>query len=114
LDYCADRNCYEIILTSKEIDTIMIFVDNINVLAIQTRIEAVLPTLNEYQRRRYLSAEAKTLRYGGISLISRISGMSRQTLLYMDLDNKVDLVCFDYDNQFFSLLERIGEIVEVG
>jgi predicted nucleotidyltransferase len=34
--------------------------------------------------------------------------------LYMTLDNKVDLVDFDYDKQFFSLLERIGEIVEVG
>jgi hypothetical protein len=54
--------------------------NNIDVVAIQTRIEAVLPTLNEYQRRRYLSAEAKSIGYGGISLISRISGMSRQTL----------------------------------
>jgi hypothetical protein len=54
--------------------------DNINVLALQDRIETVLPTLNEYQSRRYLSAEAKALGYGGISLISRISGMSRQTL----------------------------------
>jgi hypothetical protein len=53
---------------------------NANILAIQTRIDAVLPTLNEYQRRRYLSAEAKSIGYGGISLISRISGMSRQTL----------------------------------
>jgi predicted nucleotidyltransferase len=34
--------------------------------------------------------------------------------LYMNLDNKVDLVDFDYDNQFFSLLERIGEVVKVG
>jgi predicted nucleotidyltransferase len=34
--------------------------------------------------------------------------------LYMDLDNKVDLVDFDYDSQFFSLLEKIGELVEVG
>jgi predicted nucleotidyltransferase len=34
--------------------------------------------------------------------------------LYMGLDNKVDLVDFDYDNQFFSLLERIGEVVELG
>jgi predicted nucleotidyltransferase len=34
--------------------------------------------------------------------------------LYMNLDNKVDLVDFDYDNQFFSLLERIGEIIEIG
>jgi predicted nucleotidyltransferase len=34
--------------------------------------------------------------------------------LYMNLDNEVDLVDFDYDDQFFSLLERLGEIVEVG
>jgi DNA-binding transcriptional regulator GbsR (MarR family) len=54
--------------------------NTIDVLSIQKRIEAVLPTLNEYQRRRYLSAEAKLIGYGGISLISRISGMSRQTL----------------------------------
>jgi DNA-binding transcriptional ArsR family regulator len=58
----------------------MISMNNIDVLAIQTRIEAVLPALNEYQRRRYLSAEAKSIGHGGISLISRISGMSRQTL----------------------------------
>jgi hypothetical protein len=48
--------------------------------ALQTRIELVLPTLNEYQRRRYLAAEAKVIGYGGISLVSRVSGMSRQTL----------------------------------
>ncbi|MDR2053056.1 MAG: hypothetical protein LBP80_06555, partial [Treponema sp.] len=54
--------------------------DTIDVSAIQIRIEAVLPTLNEYQRRRYLSAEAKSIGYDGISLISRISGMTRQTL----------------------------------
>ena len=47
---------------------------------LETRIWAVLPTLNEYQRRRYLSAEAKTIGHGGISLVSRISGVSRQTL----------------------------------
>jgi hypothetical protein len=51
-----------------------------DVLAIRNRIETVLPTLNEYLRRRYLSAEAKAIGYGGISLISRLSGMSRQTL----------------------------------
>ncbi|MDR2071792.1 MAG: ISAzo13 family transposase [Treponema sp.] len=52
----------------------------VDVLAILNRIETVLPTLNEYQSRRYLSAEAKAVGYGGISLISRLSGMSRQTL----------------------------------
>jgi predicted nucleotidyltransferase len=33
--------------------------------------------------------------------------------LYMNLDNEIDLVDFDYDNQFFSLLEKFGEVVEV-
>jgi hypothetical protein len=52
----------------------------VDILTILNRIETVLPTLNEYQSRRYLSAEAKAIGYGGISLISRLSGMSRQTL----------------------------------
>ena len=54
--------------------------EKINILTVQNRIEGVLPTLNEYQRRRYLSAEAKSLGHGGISIISRLTGMSRQTL----------------------------------
>ena len=54
--------------------------NNTDILALQTRIEAVLPTLNEYQRRRYLSAEAKAIGYGGVSIVSRLSGASRQTL----------------------------------
>ena len=53
---------------------------NVDLIALQTRIETVLPTLNEYQRRRYLSAEARTIGHGGISIVSRISGVSRQTL----------------------------------
>jgi hypothetical protein len=51
-----------------------------NVNSLKMRIETVLPTLNEYQRRRYLSAEAKSLGRGGITLVSRLSGVSRQTL----------------------------------
>jgi hypothetical protein len=54
--------------------------ENVDILALTTRVEAVLPTLNEYQRRRFLSAEAKAIGRGGISLVSRVSGMSRQTL----------------------------------
>jgi predicted nucleotidyltransferase len=34
--------------------------------------------------------------------------------LYMNLENEIDLVDFDYDSHFFSLLERLGEVVEVG
>jgi transposase len=51
-----------------------------DIFALQTRIEAVVPMLNEYQRRRYLSAEAKAIGYGGISLVSSLTGVSRQTL----------------------------------
>jgi hypothetical protein len=53
---------------------------NVDITALQMRIAAMEPTLNEYQRRRYLSVEAKAYGYGGISLVSRLSGMSRQTL----------------------------------
>lgn len=49
----------------------------------------MLPTLNEYQRRRYLATEAISIGYGGISVVSRISGVSRQTLTegVKELDN---------------------------
>jgi hypothetical protein len=50
------------------------------VKALEMRIKTVLPTMTEYQRRIYLSAEAKSIGYGGISLVSRLSGVSRQTL----------------------------------
>ena len=34
--------------------------------------------------------------------------------LYMNLNNEFHLVDFDYENDFFSLLEKQGEVVEVG
>lgn len=57
--------------------------------SLKMRIAAMMPTLNEYQRRRYLSVEAKAIGYGGISLVSRLSGVSRQTLTegVKELDN---------------------------
>jgi hypothetical protein len=50
-------------------------------LALQTRIETILPTLNEYQRRRYLAVEAKTIGPGGISLVSQLSKVTRPTII---------------------------------
>ena len=47
---------------------------------LQIKIETMLPLLNEYQRRIFLSAEAKSIGRGGISLVSRLSGVSRPTL----------------------------------
>jgi predicted nucleotidyltransferase len=34
--------------------------------------------------------------------------------LYTNLDNDFHLVDFDYENSFFSLLEKHGEVVEIG
>lgn len=47
---------------------------------VEKRIKNVLPHLDEKQRRIYLAAEAESLGYGGISEISRISGVSRATI----------------------------------
>jgi len=33
--------------------------------------------------------------------------------LYMNLDNEFHLVDFDCDNNFFSLLEKQGEVIEL-
>jgi hypothetical protein len=66
-------NYSQIIWTSKIICVIVVSMKDVDILALTTRIETVLPTLNEYQRRRYLSAEAKAIGYGGISLVSRVS-----------------------------------------
>jgi transposase len=47
---------------------------------IETRINAILPFLNELQKRIYLNAEAKSLGFGGIAKISKISKISRTTI----------------------------------
>jgi hypothetical protein len=47
---------------------------------IEERIQRMMPLLNERQRRLYLANEAVSYGRGGISLVSRISGMSRTTI----------------------------------
>ncbi|MBQ9010125.1 MAG: ISAzo13 family transposase [Clostridia bacterium] len=47
---------------------------------VKERITAVLPLLNESQKRRYLAAEAISLGRGGIKEISAISGVHRNTI----------------------------------
>jgi hypothetical protein len=61
----------------------------VDIAALEMRITTMLPMLNEYQRRMFLATEAKAMGYGGISLVSRISGISRQTLQegIKELDN---------------------------
>jgi hypothetical protein len=52
---------------------------NIDTNALQERIVQTLPMLNECKWRRFIAIDSKSLRYGGIILINRISGMSRRT-----------------------------------
>jgi transposase len=47
---------------------------------VEKRIAAMLPLLNERQRRLYLACEARTLGSGGIAEVSRISGVSPDTV----------------------------------
>ncbi|MCL2135195.1 MAG: ISAzo13 family transposase, partial [Candidatus Bathyarchaeota archaeon] len=44
------------------------------------RIRNTIPLLNERQRRLYLANEAKTIGHGGITQVSKISGISRVTI----------------------------------
>ncbi|MDR1934272.1 MAG: ISAzo13 family transposase, partial [Candidatus Accumulibacter sp.] len=46
----------------------------------EERIHRMLPILDERQKRLFLANEAISYGHGGISLISRMSGMSRTTL----------------------------------
>jgi transposase len=44
------------------------------------RIRNTIPLLDERQKRLYLANEAKTIGYGGITQVSRVSGVSRVTI----------------------------------
>ena len=46
----------------------------------EKRILRMIPLLDERQKRLYLANEAMSYGRGGISLVSRISGMSRTTI----------------------------------
>ena len=46
----------------------------------ENKIKKMLPLLNEKQKRIYLASEAEAMGYGGISAVSRVSGVSRVTI----------------------------------
>jgi hypothetical protein len=48
--------------------------------AIQNRHEALKPVLDEQGRRRFAAAEAMALGHGGVTLLSRITGLARRTI----------------------------------
>ena len=49
-------------------------------VAVRQRFAAVKSTLNERQRRIWAAAEAKELGYGGISTVTRATGISRRAI----------------------------------
>jgi transposase len=51
-----------------------------DISGLKTRIETMLPILDERQRRIFLATEAKAIGYGGVSQISALSGVSRITI----------------------------------
>ena len=62
---------------------------------IRLKLASVFPSLNEKQRRLLAAAEAKSYGFGGIQLISKITGLSRQTI-YRGLK---DLDRGEFDNR---------------
>jgi hypothetical protein len=53
---------------------------------IKTRIETVIPILDERQRRIYLSAEAHSIGWGGISKIAILASVTRRTIAKGETD----------------------------
>ena len=55
---------------------------------IKQRYALISPFLDERQRRLYLAAEAKVIGYGGVSTVSRMTGVSRSAISagYEDYD----------------------------
>lgn len=49
-------------------------------LVLKKRIESVQPLLNERQRRIYLAAEAESLGWGGMGIVSELAGVDRDTV----------------------------------
>ena len=50
----------------------------------------------------------------GIKGLPREKFLHLYSKLYFDFDNKIDLVDFDKNNDFFSLLSKLGEVVQIG
>src|SRR5713226_3661046 len=48
---------------------------------LQKKIKQVLPHLNEHLKRIYLASEAESIGHGGVSLLSRLSSVSRPTII---------------------------------
>jgi len=72
--------------------------------ALENRIRNMLPLLDERQRRLYLANEAKSIGYGGISQVSRISGISRVTIT----QGMAEINCEGYQPQAQTRVRKKG------
>ncbi len=52
---------------------------------LKVRISTILPILDERQKRIYLSAEAKSIGWGGVTEIAELSSVSRRTISKKDM-----------------------------
>jgi len=52
----------------------------IDVDAVKRRFESLLPTVDERMRRLIAAAESLAIDYGGISIVSRATGVSRRAI----------------------------------
>ncbi len=52
---------------------------------LKVRISTILPILDERQKRIYLSAEAKSIGWGGVTKIAKLSSVSRRTISKKDM-----------------------------
>jgi Rhodopirellula transposase DDE domain len=50
--------------------------------AARKRYREMAPVLNEQSRRRFVALEARALGHGGVSLMARITGLSRSTIYH--------------------------------
>jgi transposase len=68
-----------------------------DVTGLKDRIKIMLPILNERQRRILLATEAKAFGYGGVTQISKISGVSRVTITQglKELENQDSMMTQD-------------------
>ncbi len=58
-------------------------------LKLSNKFKEMLPHLNERQKRIYLTSEAAILGRGGVSLVSRLSNVSRPTIIKGKKDLKL-------------------------
>jgi len=50
----------------------------------------------------------------GIKGLPKSKFLSLYSRLYFDFENKIDLVDFDTNSDFYSMLSSIGEVVQIG